>query len=120
MRPLHGVLLMTTQSVIDELRLALPPVFAGTSIDELTGDAINWRTIQNKRSLREIPDECFVRSGQRVLVRRDLFLTWWAGTLSEARQPFGKPPRVTPPRPRAGRRSPRRRSEAAEASPAGG
>ena len=105
---------MTTQSVIDELRLALPPVFAGTSIDELTGDAINWRTIQNKRSLRVIPDECFVRSGQRVLVRRDLFLNWWAGTLTEARQPFGKPLRTPPPQPRAGRRSPRSSPDASE------
>jgi hypothetical protein len=121
-RPLHGVLLMLTltQRVIDELRLALPPVFAGTSIDELTGGAINWGTIQNKRSHREIPDECFVRTGQRVLVRRDLFLNWWAGTLSEARQPFGKPPRATPPLPRAEQGSPRRRPKAAEASPAGG
>lgn len=108
------------QDLIDELRLALPPIFLGSQIGDLTGDAIHWPTIQNKRSLREIPDECFVCSGRRVLVRRDLFLNWWAGTLSEARQPFGKPPRATPPLPRAGRRSPRRRPQAAEASPAGG
>jgi hypothetical protein len=110
---------MTAQSVIDELRLALPPIFLGSRVDELTGGAINWGTTQNKRARREIPDECFVRSGQRVLVRRDLFLNWWARTLSEARQPFGKPPRATPPPPRARRRSPRRRSKVAEASPVG-
>lgn len=81
-------------SVIEELRAALPPIFAGTSIDELTGGAIHWPTIQNKRSRREIPDECFVRSGPRVLVRRDPFLDWWGTTLADARQSFtGKPAR---------------------------
>jgi len=74
--------------IIEELRAALPPVFAGTSLGELTGDAIHWPTIQNKRSRREIPDECFVRSGPRVLVRRDPFLNWWGTTLTDARQPF--------------------------------
>ena len=84
------------QSVVEELRGALPPVFLGTNSDELTGGAICWRTIQNKRSRREIPDECFVRSGPRILVRRDPFLKWWSETLKEARQP--PPPRNTPPR----------------------
>jgi hypothetical protein len=84
------------QSVVEELRRALPPVFLGTNSDELTGGAICWRTIQNKRSRREIPDECFVRSGPRILVRRDPFLKWWSETLKEARQP--PPPRNTPPR----------------------
>jgi hypothetical protein len=73
--------------IVEELRRALPPVFAGTAIGQLTGDAINWGTIQNKRSAREIPDECFIRSGTRVLVVRDPFLSWWAATLSKARQP---------------------------------
>ena len=76
------------KDIIEELRAALPPIFAGTSLTELTGGAIHWPTIQNKRSRREIPDECFVRSGPRVLVRRDPFLNWWAGTLSPVRQPF--------------------------------
>jgi hypothetical protein len=75
------------QHVIDELRQTLPPVFAGTSMGQLTGGAIHWPTIQNRRALREIPDECFVRSGTRVLVLRDPFLAWWATTLREARKP---------------------------------
>ena len=74
-------------NLVEELRQVLPPVFAGTSIGQLTGDAIKWGTIQNKRSAREIPEECFVRSGTRVLVVRDPFLNWWATTLSKARQP---------------------------------
>jgi hypothetical protein len=82
--------------VVEELRKALPPVFAGTSLDELTGGAIHWPTIQNRRALRQIPDDCFVRSGTRVLVLRDLFLNWWATTLSEARPvPVGRSRRST-------------------------
>lgn len=73
------------QNIVEELRAFLPPVFAGTSIDDLTGGAIRWRTIQNKRSLREIPDECFIRAGAKVLVRRDPFLDWWATTLAPTR-----------------------------------
>ncbi len=75
------------QKIIDQLRDELPPVFAGPSVEELTGGAINWGTVQNKRSRREIPDECFIRSGTRVLVIRDPFLKWWSSTLTEARQP---------------------------------
>ena len=81
------------QRVIDELRQTLPPVFAGTSLDELTGGAIHWPTVQNRRALRQIPDDCFVRSGTRVLVLRDPFLAWWQTTLSEARQPDAPRPR---------------------------
>jgi hypothetical protein len=81
------------QRVVDELRQTLPPVFAGTSLDELTGVAIHWPTVQNRRALRQIPDDCFVRSGTRVLVLRDPFLNWWGTTLSEARQPDARRPR---------------------------
>ena len=86
------------QRIVEELRQAWPPVLAGTSLDELSGGAIHWPTIQNKRALREIPDKCFVRSGTRVLVIRDEFLAWWSTTLKEARQP-------APPRPRGRHRS---------------
>jgi hypothetical protein len=89
--------------IIDQLRQELPAIFAGPASDELTGGAIHWRTVQNQRSLRQIPDNCFIRSGRRVLVRRDEFLAWWSTTLSEARQPFGKPARATPPTPMAGK-----------------
>jgi hypothetical protein len=104
------------QRVIDELRGALPPVFLGANIDELTGGAICRRTTQNKRSRREIPDECFVRSGPRILVRRDPFLNWWSGTLTEARQP---PPRNGPPRRRLQRMGSGSTGEAARCAPVG-
>jgi hypothetical protein len=87
------------QSVLDALREALPPVWLGAKTDELTGGAISWGTTQNQRSRGEIPAECFVRSGTRVLVIRDPFLTWWASRLSDARQPPSRP------MPRRGRRS---------------
>jgi hypothetical protein len=106
---------MQTHPVVDKLRAQLPPTFAGPKIDQLTGGAICWGTIQNKRSRREIPPECFSRSGAGpTIVDRDLFLDWWSTTLSEARQPFDKPPRATPPQPRAGKT---RRSRAATAEP---
>jgi hypothetical protein len=81
--------------IIAELRSALPPVFRGSKIGELTGYSIAWGTVQNKRSRGEIPDEreIFMRSGNRVLVARDPFLDWWATTLSEARRPSILPPR---------------------------
>jgi hypothetical protein len=86
-------------TIIDELRAALPPVFLGSRINKLTGDAINWGTVQNKRSQGQIPDECFLRSGVRVLVRRDPFLAWWKSTLTHARR---TPNRGPARRPRAG------------------
>ncbi len=76
-------------NILDEtvstLQSALPPVFAGLALDELTGGAINWRTIQNARSNPDIdiPRECFIYSGRKVLVRRDPFLAWWRTTLRE-------------------------------------
>jgi hypothetical protein len=75
------------QRVIEQLRAAWPPVVLGTAIDDLSGGAIHWPTIQNMRSRNEIPDGCFIKSGTRVLIVRDPFLTWWEGTLSEARLP---------------------------------
>lgn len=81
-----------TDLVAAELQAALPPVFAGKSFDELTGNAIHWPSIQNARSRGEIPDECFAYSGRKVLVRRDLFFNWWRGTLraSDGRKTGGR------------------------------
>ena len=78
-----------TRDIVAELRAALPPIFLGAKIGELTGHSIAWGTVQNRRSRREIPNESeiFFRSGNRVLVARDPFLKWWATTLSEARRP---------------------------------
>jgi hypothetical protein len=96
--------------IVEELRAALPLVFTGPSLDERTGGAICWGTIQNKRSRGEIPPECFTRSGSGpTIVIRDPFLDWWRTTLRDARSPSGGPPR-------RGRRPP---SEMARAAAAG-
>lgn len=71
----------TVDRIVAELQASLPPVFAGQSLDDFTGRAINWRTIQNARSRREIPSECFGYAGRKVLILRDPFLKWWRGTL---------------------------------------
>lgn len=68
-------------AVIESLRQMLPLVFAGSSIDEITAGAIIWRSVLNAKSRGEIPGECFIKSGRKVLVRRDEFLEWWRGTL---------------------------------------
>ena len=84
------------EHLIERLRQELPAVFLGAKLAELTGHAIAWGSVQNKRSRREIENESkiFIRSGNRVLVIRDPFLDWWATTLSDAR----RPPVVPPPR----------------------
>jgi hypothetical protein len=100
--------------VIEAYRKDMPPTFVGTSLGERTGGAIRWRTIQNKRSRGEIPAPCFMRSGTGpTIVIRDPFLEWWAATLRDAQCPFSGT-RTTPPTPRAGRRSSRAGTAAAE------
>ncbi|WP_319540951.1 hypothetical protein [uncultured Pseudodesulfovibrio sp.] len=70
------------ESLRKQLTESMPPVFAGRSLDQLTGNAVRWRTIQNKRANKEVPEECFLRHGSRkVLVVREPFLDWWLGQL---------------------------------------
>ncbi|SRR6266404_5109101 len=85
------------EHLIDEMRQALPPVFLGSKIGELTGYSIAWGTVQNKGSRGEIPNEgeIFIRAGNRMLVSRDAFLRWWVTTLSPADAGLSL---VTPPR----------------------
>ncbi|WP_290920227.1 hypothetical protein [Halodesulfovibrio sp.] len=75
--------------LLANLKAELPPVFAGKEIDRLLGKAICWRTIQNIRSKKDLPDHkkiprtCFVRSGDRkTLIIRDPFLEWWISQLT--------------------------------------
>jgi hypothetical protein len=70
--------------IVEQLRKEWPATFAGTRIDDLSGGAIIWGTIKNKRSRKEIPKDCFVYSGPKVLVVRDRFLDWWATQLKAA------------------------------------
>jgi hypothetical protein len=74
----------------EQLERHLPPIFAGNSLDELTGNAICWRTILNLKSKsknlssdQRIPADCFIRyKSRKVLVVRDRFLDWWFRHLS--------------------------------------
>ncbi|XPV75784.1 MAG: hypothetical protein ACNI27_14235 [Desulfovibrio sp.] len=75
--------------LIKKLKEHLPPLFAGTELDKLTGNALRWRSIQNLRANRELPEnrkipkECFVRyNGKKVLINRDPFLDWWMNQLT--------------------------------------
>jgi len=70
-------------TVIAAMQASLPPIFAGKSLDVLTGEAIVWASVQNARSRHEIPTDCFLYSGRKVLIRRDPFLAWWRTTLRE-------------------------------------
>jgi hypothetical protein len=83
------------EHLIAEMQQALPPVFLGSKIGELTGYSICWGTVQNRRSRGEIPNESeiFIRAGNRMLVSRDAFLRWWVTTLSPVERVPVEPPR---------------------------
>lgn len=73
-----------------QLQEYLPPIFAGVEIDRLTGKALRWRTIQNIRANKDLPEhkkiptDCFLRDGTRkVLVVRDKILEWWLQQLEK-------------------------------------
>jgi hypothetical protein len=79
---------------IDELRRTMPTFFLGTKVHSLTGGAVNWGTLMNKKSRGEIPnaEEMFLRLGNRNLVVRDPFLGWLEAQLRQARQLALVPP----------------------------
>ena len=75
---------MTNEEIIAEFRKTMPPVFAAKKLDQLTGNAVCWTTLQNRRAKSDQapPPECFRYDGARkVLIVRDEFLSWWIGTL---------------------------------------
>lgn len=64
-------------TVFSWLAEALPPIFPGKDLDRLTGNVLRWRTIQNRRCRREIPEDCFFKiSPKKVLILRDRFVAW--------------------------------------------
>jgi hypothetical protein len=69
--------------LLEQMREILPPLFALSEIDRLTGNAVRRRTLQNLRSKGEIPSKIFLYSGSRkVLVNRDFFLSWLSSRLT--------------------------------------
>lgn len=76
-------------AVLQQLRETMPPLFAGSALDQLTAGGYRWRSLQNEKSLGTAPADMFIRSGNRkLLVIRDKFLEFWKSKLSsgEARR----------------------------------
>jgi hypothetical protein len=66
-----------------KLKSTMPPIFAGTALDRLTGQAYRWRTLQNQKSRGDAPADMFLRHGSRkLLVDRDRFLEYWQQKLT--------------------------------------
>lgn len=63
-------------TLVQALEAALPPVFAGKRLDALTGQAFRWKSIQNLRSLKLIPQSIFFRAGRAVAILRAPFIEW--------------------------------------------
>jgi hypothetical protein len=88
------------EAMIADWRKLWPPTFLGTELDERSAGCLKWSTTQNRRSRKEIPDDCFVRDPHKIFVRTDPFLDWYEAWLKAPRPPVRRPP---PPlrRPRA-------------------
>lgn len=78
---------MMNDQIIAQFRKTMPPVFAATELDKLTGNALRWATLQNRRGKNfkgnnmVPPPECFRYDGARkVLIVRDVLLDWWVST----------------------------------------
>ena len=69
--------------LISKCREEWPPVFHLREIEDLTGGAIRYQTICNKRSLGEIPANIFFKFGRKTLVNRDALLDWWQENIRE-------------------------------------
>lgn len=86
-------MLSTPTDLIELYEKSLPKVFPGREIDTLTARAIRWRTIQNQRSKREIPENCFSKiSPRKVLILRDPFLVWLSSEMARADKSNSKRP----------------------------
>ncbi len=61
-------------TIIEQIRGTLKPVFALKEIGRLTGGVWHPRTVANMKSSGKIPAECFGKKGRTTLVMRDVFL----------------------------------------------
>jgi hypothetical protein len=67
---------------LKKLQSTMPPIFAGTALDNYTGNGYRWRTLQNEKCRGETPQGMFLRQGGRkLLVDRDRFLAYWQSKL---------------------------------------
>ena len=68
---------------LEKLQATIPPIFAGSALDDFTGRAYRWRTLQNEKSRGDAPAEIFLKQGTRkLLVDRDRFLAYWQSKLT--------------------------------------
>lgn len=81
---------MKAKELEKQMKEYLPPIFAATEIDSLTGNAVRWASLQNQRSKDKrdntatIPEACFVNDGPRkTLIVRDPFVEWWISKLHQ-------------------------------------
>ena len=75
-----------TNPIIEQLRKELPPVWARTQTDSLTGNAWRGRTIANLMSRGEFPKEAYTYSGRKCILVRDPFLNWAEQEMAKANQ----------------------------------
>ena len=76
---------MELNEVLEQMRMSMPPAFAGTEVDTYTGGGCRWRTLQNEKSRGETPPGMFLRQGDRKLwVVRDVFISYLRDKLSNA------------------------------------
>ena len=67
---------------LKKLQETMPPIFAGTAIDDYTGHGYRWRTLQNEKCRGETPPGMFLRhGGRKLLIDRDRFLSYWQSKL---------------------------------------
>ncbi|MBU4378880.1 MAG: hypothetical protein KUA35_09265 [Pseudodesulfovibrio sp.] len=64
------------ESIIEQLRAEMPAIFAGKTVDEYTGGAVRWRTLQNMKARGEFPQSILLRFGKKDVIQRDRFLEW--------------------------------------------
>ena len=64
-----------TQTILNELAKRLGPAFPISRCDQEPALEAS-QTIRNLRSQRKIPDDCFIRDGNRVLIVTEPFLAW--------------------------------------------
>ena len=74
------------QSILDNLAPILGPAFPISHCDQIRAFPAG-KTIRNMRSLRQIPEDCFIREGSRVLIVTEPFLEWFSSRLVPDRQP---------------------------------
>ena len=73
---------MTKKELIEHLRKTLPVMWERIRTDELTGGVIKARRLANLSCQDKGPGGTF-RCGRKVVMTREAFLEWLAGSIEE-------------------------------------